>query len=77
MGYLDEAFKDLHELEDGVDLQDEQEVKKAIAFMNGDEDNLAQLELIVDADADSEEDIKDSSGNVQHRSLVEVRFVLK
>ena len=60
MGYLDEAFKDLHELEDGVDLQDEQEVKKAIAFMNGDEDNLAQLELIVDADADSEEDIKDS-----------------
>ena len=60
MGYLDEAFKDLHELEDGVDLQDEQEVKKAIAFMNGDEDNLAQLELIVDADADSEEDIKDT-----------------
>ena len=60
MGYLDEAFKDLHELEDGVDLQDEQEVKKAIAFMNGDEDNLAQLELIVDADADSKEDIKDT-----------------
>lgn len=60
MSYLDEAFKDLHELEDGVDLQDEQEVKDAIAFMNGDEDNLAQLELIVDADADSEEDIKDT-----------------
>lgn len=60
MSYLDEAFKDLHELEDGVDLQDEQEVKDAIAFMNGDKDNLAQLELIVDADADSEEDIKDT-----------------
>lgn len=60
MGYLDEAFKDLHELEDGVDLQDEEEVKKAIDFMNGNEDNLAQLELIVDADADSEEDIKDT-----------------
>ena len=60
MGYLDEAFKDLHELEDGVDLQDEEEVKKAIDFMNGDTDNLSQLELIVDADADSEEDIKDT-----------------
>ena len=60
MGYLDEAFKDLHELEDGVDLQDEEEVKKAIDFMNGDSDNLAQLELIVDADAESEEDIKDT-----------------
>ena len=60
MSYLDEAFKDLHELEDGVDLQDEQEVKDAIEFMNGDKDNLAQLELIVDADADSEEDIKDT-----------------
>ena len=60
MSYLNEAFKELDELVDDVDLQDEDDVKKAIDFLNGDIDNTDHLEMVVDIDAEDEEDLKDN-----------------
>lgn len=60
MSYWNEAFKELDELEDDVDLQSEEDVKKAVDFLNGDTDNTDHLEMVVDIDADTEEDLQDS-----------------
>lgn len=60
MSYLNEAFKELDELEDDVDLQSEEDVKKAMDFIKGDIDNTDHLEMVVDIDAETEDDLQDS-----------------
>lgn len=60
MSYLNEAFKELDELEDEVDLQNEEDVKKGLDFLKGDADNTDRLEMVVDIDADEEDELQDS-----------------
>ena len=60
MSYWNEAFKELSEIEDEFDLQDEEDLKKANDFLKGEVDNTDELEMIVDVDAETEDDLKNT-----------------
>lgn len=60
MSILTEAFKELKELDDlDFDLEDDEDVDKAQKFLDS-EDDTENIEMIVDIDAEDEEDLKDT-----------------
>ena len=61
MGILNEAVKELELLDDtSFDLTDEEALDRLDKFLNDEEEVDDRFEMIIDADAETEEDLKDS-----------------
>ena len=59
--YLKEAFKELELLDDtSFDLDDEEDIKRLDKFLNDEDEDLDTIEMIVDVDAETEDELKDS-----------------
>lgn len=61
MSILNEAFKELELLDDtSFDLDDEEDIKRLDKFLNDEDEDLDTIEMIVDIDAETEDELKDS-----------------
>lgn len=61
MSILNEAFKELELLDDtSFDLDDEEDIKRLNKFLNDEDEDLDTIEMIVDVDAETEDELKDS-----------------